>query len=176
MSGIKMSCKYKKNVYVNWLYFLSAYTRFSRKCCQTTFFPYDTTIDHIPYHHHNRIEICFLNVDWRIDVCVQKSFYVFPCGKKISTARWTTYWMVNSTLLYWVIQFHTNHHGHRTPFVRKIPNFEFVGKLEACSAFKCHLNATGDNHWWTWVCVKLINFWPPLFAYNLFRIDISWNG
>lgn len=43
--------------------------------------------NHIQYHHLNRIEILFsvcrmLNIDWRIDICIQKSFYIYPFSKK----------------------------------------------------------------------------------------------
>lgn len=94
------------------------------------------------YRYLNHIGISFfLHWDWRIDVYVRKSFYIFfLLPKKI-------YLQANHRKIVKpcsVIQFHTNHHGHRTSFIGKSfeistmwENWETVsGEMtEACYAF-----------------------------------------
>lgn len=154
--------------------------RNSRKCCQTTlFFRIQSYSVSSPQSYWNSF-FCVSNVEYRLAYryLYPKIILYLSFQQKISTSQQTTYWHVwIKTQLHSVVQFHTNHHGHPV-LRRKFSEFLVCGKIGSVLriSMPSKYNQLAINIGWTSVSVlKLINFWMLLFAYNVFRIDISRN-
>lgn len=100
----------------------------------------------------------------------ESHFAFFPFQQKTkSTFRQTPYWHVNKTQLHSVIQFHSNHQGHRV----RLEHLQIFSLWENWKRAS-HLNVASKNNWQSLVDLSLWQSWSP-FEYCCACVQCVWN-